>query len=127
MHTYTQGGGKGGPKMGPGPHQVSKLQKTTTLSTNAQSIVVLGGFQGPLRLAWYKQVSLFFCISGTQRMRRGHFIGAVPAQKVLKGSETETRELLGGTDVERYFPDKGSFIGPPGKSTSFYQSGPPEI
>ena len=47
MHTYTQGGGKGGPKMGPGPHQVSKLQKTTTLSTNAQSIVVLCGFQGP--------------------------------------------------------------------------------
>ena len=84
--------------MGPGPHQVSKLQKTTTLSTNAQSIVVLCGFQGPLRLAWYKQVSLFFCISGTQRMRRGHLIGAVPAQKVLKGSETETRELLGGTE-----------------------------
>ena len=43
------------------------------------------------------------------------------AQKALQGSETETRELLGGTEENGVFPDKGSFICPPGKSMTFHK------
>ena len=37
---------------------------------------------------------------------RGPLKDAVSAQKALQGSETETRELLGGTEEES-FPDEG--------------------
>ena len=47
--------------------------------------------------------------------------GAVSAQKALQGSETETRELLGGTEEKRYFPNEGSLICPPGKSMILYK------
>ena len=39
-------------------------------------------------------------------MRRGPLKGTVSAQKVLEGSKTETRELLGGTK-EKSFPRRG--------------------
>ena len=50
---------------------------------------------------------------------RGPEKGAVSAQKALWGSDTETRELLGGT--EENSPDEGSLICPPGKSMSFHK------
>ena len=37
------------------------------------------------------------------------------AQKALEGSETETRELLGGSEENSILPDEGSLICPPGK------------
>ncbi len=43
--------------------------------------------------------------------------GTVLAQKALQGSETETRELLGRNGREKYFPDEGSVICPPGFCT----------
>ena len=44
------------------------------------------------------------------------------AQKALRGSETETRELLGGTEENNVcFPDEGSLICPPGRSMSFHK------
>ena len=46
---------------------------------------------------------------------------SVSAQKALRGSETETRELLGGTEENTVSPDEGSLICPPGKSTSFHK------
>ena len=51
---------------------------------------------------------------------KGPLKGAVSALKALQGSETETRELLGGTE-ENSFPDEGSLICPPGKSMSFHK------
>ena len=42
------------------------------------------------------------------------------AQKVLQGSETETRELLGGMEDKSVSPDKGSLICPPGKPMIFF-------
>ena len=47
--------------------------------------------------------------------------GAVSAQKALQGSETETRELLGGTDENSVSPMRGSLICPPGKSMIFHK------
>ena len=49
----------------------------------------------------------------------GPLKGAMSAQKVLQGSETETRELLGGMKEYCVLPDEGSLICPPGKSTIF--------
>ena len=43
------------------------------------------------------------------------------AQKALQGSDTETRELLGGTTENSVSPDKGSLICPPDKSMIFYK------
>ena len=45
--------------------------------------------------------------------------GAVSAQKALQGSKTETRELLGRTEVNNALPDKRSMICPPGISMFF--------
>ena len=42
------------------------------------------------------------------------------ALKALQGSETETRELLGGTE-ENSVPTKGSLICPPSKSMIFHK------
>ena len=41
------------------------------------------------------------------------------AQKALQGSETETRELLGGAEEKSASPTRGSLICPPGKSMIF--------
>ena len=41
------------------------------------------------------------------------------AQKAFQGSETETRELLGGTEEKSASSDKVSLICPPGKSMIF--------
>ena len=49
----------------------------------------------------------------TQEASWGPKKGTVSAQKALRGSETETRELLGGT-VE-------NSVSPPGKSMSFHK------
>ena len=38
---------------------------------------------------------------------QGPFKGAVSAQKALQGSETETRELLGGTEENIVSPMRG--------------------
>ena len=53
--------------------------------------------------------------------------GAMSAQNALQGSETETRELLGGTEEKIISPTRGSLICPPGKSMIFYPSGFPNI
>ena len=43
----------------------------------------------------------------THEARRGPLKGAVPAQKALQGSETETRELLVGTKENSISPTRG--------------------
>ena len=48
------------------------------------------------------------------KVSRGPF--AMSAQKALQGSETETRELQGGTTENCVSLKKGSLICPPGKS-----------
>ena len=53
-------------------------------------------------------VSLFLCSSGSNAQGNlGPLKGAVSAQKALQGSETETRELLGGTEANSVFPMRG--------------------
>ena len=47
----------------------------------------------------------------TQKDNRGPLNGAVSAQKVFPGSETETRELLGGTEANSV-SRQGSLISP---------------
>ena len=49
---------------------------------------------------------------------QGPFKGAVSAQKAIQGSETETSELVVGTE-EKYFPNEGSLICPLGKPMIF--------
>ena len=44
------------------------------------------------------------------RASRGPEKGAVSAQKALRGSETETRELLGGTEENSVSPMPGGQI-----------------
>ena len=77
--------------------------KTSAFSTNAQSrfaSVVVDGVLGPPRLA--QHTCRYPCISvvpeATCEASRGPEKGAVSAQKALRGSKTETRELLGGTE-----------------------------
>ena len=43
----------------------------------------------------------------THEANRGPLKGAVSAQKALQGSETETRELLGGTEENSDSPMRG--------------------
>ena len=47
--------------------------------------------------------------------------GAVSAQKALKGSETEMRELLGGTEENSVSPTRGDL--PSRKWNDFLQKG----
>ena len=50
-------------------------------------------------------VSLYLCSSGSNaRGESRPEKGAVSAQKALQGSETETRELLGGTEENSVSP-----------------------
>ena len=44
----------------------------------------------------------------------------VSSKKLCKGSETGTKELLGGTKRALFSPMKGSLILPPGKSVIFF-------
>ena len=46
--------------------------------------------------------------------------GTVSAQKALQGSETETRELLGGTEENSLSPGDGSLIFPPVQINDFF-------
>ena len=57
-----------------------------------------------------------FIYSFGREASRGLLKGAVSAQKALRGSEAETRELLGGTEENSASPMRGSLICPPGKS-----------
>ena len=52
---------------------------------------------------------------------RGPLKGVASAQKALQGSETETRELLGGTKENSILLKEGSLICPPGKTMIFLQ------
>ena len=45
----------------------------------------------------------------THESSRGPFKGAVSAQKALQGSETEKRELLGGTEQKTVSPKRDHF------------------
>ena len=77
--------------------------KKSAFATNAQSrfaSVVVDGVLGPPRLACHTWRCP--CISvvpeATHKASRRPMKGAVSAEKALKGSETETRELLGGME-----------------------------
>ena len=85
--------------------------KTCALSANAQSrfaLIVLDGVVGPPPLAW--NTLQCPCISAVTEARHevspGPFKAALSAQKAFQGSETETRELLGGT-MENSLPSRG--------------------
>ena len=71
---------------------------------NAQSRIasdVLDGVLAPLRLLWHTLCCPFLCSSGSNiqdDLRALEGCNAVPAKKTLQGSETETRELLQGTE-----------------------------
>ena len=71
--------------------------------------VVVDGVLGPPRLA--RHTSRCPCISvvpeAAHEASRGPLKGAASAQKVLQVSETETRELLGGTEEYSVSPTRG--------------------
>ena len=84
----------------------------SAFSTNAQSrfaSVVVDGVLGLPRLA--RHTCRCPCISvvpeATHEASRGPEKGAVSAPKALRGSETETRELLGGTQENSVSPKRG--------------------
>ena len=86
--------------------------KTSAFSTKAQSrfaIVVLNGVLGPLRLAQHTRrcPCVSVVLEATHEVSQGPLMGAVSAQKALQGSETETRELLGGTEENHVSPTRG--------------------
>ena len=71
--------------------------------------VVVDSVLGPPRLAlhtyWCPCISVV--PEATHEASRGPEKGAVSAQKALRGSETETRELLGGTEENSVTPMRG--------------------
>ena len=79
---------------------------------NAQSrfaSVVADGVLGPLRLARHTLRCPYISVvpEATYEASRGPEKGAVSAQKALQGFETETRELLGGTEENSVSPMRG--------------------
>ena len=92
-----------------------RISVKCAFSTNAQSrfaSVVVDGVLGPPRLA--RHTWRCPCISvvpeATHEASRGPEKGAVSAQKALRGSETETRELLGGTEENSVSPMRGHWF-----------------
>ena len=64
-------------------------------------------------------VSLYLRSSGSNAQGESRALeGHVSAQKALQGSETETRDLLGGREEKSISPDDK---GPPGKSMIFHK------
>ena len=81
-------------------------------STNAQSrsvSVVVDGALVPPRLARHTLRCPLISVvpEATHEASRGPFKGAVSAQNAIQGSETETRELLGGTTENSVYPMTG--------------------
>ena len=78
-----------------------------TMSRFASAVV--DGVLGPPRIA--RHTWRCPCISvvpeATHEASRGPKKGAVSAQKALRGSKTETRELLGGTEENSVSPRRG--------------------
>ena len=52
---------------------------------------------------------------------QGPFKGAVSAQKAIQGSETETRELLGGTTENSVSPTRGHWFALQANQDFFYK------
>ena len=84
-------------------------------STNTQSrfaSAVVDGVLGPLRLARHTCRCPCICVvpEATHEAKLRALEGdSVSAQKALQGSETETRELMGGTKEINILTDDGSF------------------
>ena len=74
--------------------------------------VVFDSVLGPLRLARLTWLCPCFSVvpEATHEASRGPEKGAVSAKKALRGSETETRELLGGTEENRVSPKRGHWF-----------------
>ena len=66
------------------------------------------------------KVSMYLCPEATHEASQGPLKGAVSAQKAIQGSETKTRELLGGTEEITVSPTGGHDC----KSIILYLSGP---
>ena len=62
-----------------------------------------------------------FGLEATHESIRGPLKGTVSAQKDLQGSETETKELLGGTGERNIIHKEGTLICPSCKSMIFYK------
>ena len=95
-----------------GGHLTFGSTKRSAISTNALSrfaSVVVDCVLGPPRLA--QHTCWCPCISvvpdATHEASRGPEKDAVSAQKALQWSETETRELLGGTEENSVSPMRG--------------------
>ena len=72
--------------------------------------LLLTGVLGPSRLAQHTLRCPCFSVvpDATHEASRGPLKGSVSAQKALQeGSETETRELLGGTEENSVSPVRG--------------------
>ena len=71
--------------------------------------VVVDGVLGPQRLLLntLQRPCFFVDPEATHEESRGPEKGAVSAQKALRGSEMETRELLGGTEENSVSPMRG--------------------
>ena len=87
----------------------------SALSSNALSrfaSVVVDGVLGLPRLA--RHTGRYPCIAvvpeATHEASRGPERGAMSAQKALRGSETETRELLGGTEENSASPTRSLIL-----------------
>ena len=90
----------------------SKISVKKCIFNNAQSRFASAVFDdvlGPPLLAWHTRRCPFFSVvpEATHEASRGPLKGAVSAQKALQGSETETMELLGGTEEKSVSPKRG--------------------
>ena len=93
----------------------SRIGVKSACSTNAQSrfaLAVLDGLLAPpclVRHNW-RCPCISVVLQATHMASRGSLKGAVSAQKALQGSETETRELLGGTEENSVPPMRGHWF-----------------
>ena len=60
-----------------------------------------------LTVSWDLRDCISVVPEATHEASRGPEKGAMSAQKALRGSETETRELLGGTEENSVSPMRG--------------------
>ena len=97
---YDQGVVKGG--SGPPTFLEQRKESLVAFSTNAQSRFVSVVLDCVLRLC----PCIFVVLEAMHEASQGPLKGLVSAQKAFQGCETETRELLGGTEENSVSPTR---------------------
>ena len=116
--------GAGGGQLGPGPPQYNQnkcIFNKPTIKVYKSCSCRCPGTSSLLHAGATPTMSFYLCNSRSNvcvvsRLRAMN--DAESAQKALQGSDTKTRDFLGGTEEKRVSPMRGSI---------FYPSGPPNI